>query len=70
MKNFISTGFFNSPIASDSLRTREIFQGQPSQIASKHIVRFSPTQSPDVFIAEAARKIAAGESLLASHLAV
>ena len=69
MKNFISTGFFTGPFVSDSLRASEIFQGQPSQIASKQIVRFSPARNADAFLAEAARKVAAGESLLASHLA-
>lgn len=69
MKNFISTGFFNVPLSGDNARTREIFQAYPSQIASKHIVRFSPAQSTDAFIAEATRKVAAGESLFANHLA-
>ena len=69
MKNFISTGLFNPPLSSHDASTSEIFQVHPSQIASKHIVRFSPAKSTDAFIAEAARKIAAGESLLANHMA-
>jgi hypothetical protein len=45
-------------------RRHNLFQMRPTQVAAKEVVTFSPPQNRDAALAEADRKLAAGESLL------
>lgn len=65
--NFLYTaaGFADGEMPQDWLRSRT-FEPQPSQLAAKDIVRFSPSLSQDAAYVEADRKLASGETLLDS----
>lgn len=56
--------FAELPLPKDLARRQGLFQVHPTQVAAKEIVSFAPPQTLDAALAEADRKLAAGESLL------
>jgi hypothetical protein len=62
-----AVGFTEAPRSSEPSRTmQQLFAPQPTQVAAKEVVRSSPSCSQDAALAEADRKLAAGESLFES----
>lgn len=56
--------FAEVTLPQDVAHRSDLFRVHPTQVAAKEVVKFAPSQTFESALAEADRKLAAGESLL------